>query len=104
MEFFEGHAELENLLDEEPARVVNELRNRVQGDLASNGHAWLMIGHGLTKLGFEEQGQESISYGESLLNTSNLAEDEGHLKIFMRMSTMEIVYTIKSRQTRWKKM
>ena len=76
MEFFEGHAELENLLDEEPARVVNLLRNRVQGDLASNGHAWLMIGHGLTKLGFEEQGQESISYGESLLSTSNLTEDE----------------------------
>ena len=76
MELFEGHAELENLLDEEPARVVNELRNRVQGDLASNGHAWLMIGHGLTKLGFEEQGQESISYGESLLSTSNLTEDE----------------------------
>ena len=76
MEFFEGHAELENLLEKEPARVVNELRNRVQGDLASNGHAWLMIGHGLTKLGFGEQGQESISYGESLLSTSNVTETE----------------------------
>ena len=103
MELFEGHAELENLLDEEPARVVNELRNRVQGDLASNGHAWLMIGHALTKLGFEEQGQESISYGESLLSTSNLTEDEESSE-FVRMLTMEIVYTTKSRQTRWKKM
>ena len=64
MESFEGHVEMENLLEEEPARVVNELRNRVQVDLASNGHAWLLIGQGLTKLGFEEQGQESITYGE----------------------------------------
>mgnify|MGYP001176274772 CR=1 FL=1 len=76
MEFFDGYAELENLLEKEPARVVNELRNRVQSDLASNGHAWLLIGHGLTKLGFEEQGQESISYGKSLLITKNATEDE----------------------------
>ena len=68
MEFFEGHTELENLLEDEPARVVNELRDRVQKDLASNGHAWMMIGRGLTKLGFSVQGQESISYGESLLD------------------------------------
>ena len=76
MESFEGHAELENLLEEEPARVVNELRSRVQSDLASNGHAWLMIGRGLKKLGFEEQGQESISYGESLLSISTVTENE----------------------------
>lgn len=76
MEPFDGHTELENLLAEEPARVVNELRGRVQGDLASNGHAWLMIGHGLTKLGFEEQGGESITYGKGLIETSNLVEDD----------------------------
>jgi tetratricopeptide (TPR) repeat protein len=76
MEFFEGHAEMENLLEEEPARVVNELRNRVQDDLASNGHAWIMVGRGLTKLGFEEQGLESISYGESLLSSSEVTENE----------------------------
>ena len=76
MEPFEGHSELENILDKEPARVVNELRNRVQVDLASNGHAWLMIGQGLTKLGFEEQGQESITYGESLLGSSNVTEEK----------------------------
>jgi len=77
MESFEGHAELVILLEEEPARVVNELRSRVQSDLASNGHAWLMIGRGLKKLGFEEQGQESISYGESLLSISTVTENRG---------------------------
>jgi len=76
MEPFEGHTELTNLLEEEPARVVNELRSRVQSDLASNGHAWIMIGRGLKKLGFEEQGQESISYGESLLSTTIVTENE----------------------------
>jgi len=81
MESFEGQAKLEVLLDEEPARVVNELRDRVQGDLASNGHAWLMVGRGLTKLGFEQQGQESISYGESLLSSSVVTEDEESVEV-----------------------
>ena len=76
MEPFDGHSDLIVLLDEEPARVVNELRNRVGGDLATNGHAWLLIGQGLMKLGFEEQGKESISYGESLINSSKTKETD----------------------------
>ena len=74
MEPFDGHSDLIVLLDEEPARVVNELRNRVGSDLATNGHAWLMIGQGLMKLGFDDQGKESISYGESLINANEIEE------------------------------
>ena len=74
MEPFDGHSDLIVLLDEEPARVVNELRNRVGSDLATNGHAWLMIGQGLMRLGFEDQGKESISYGESLINANEIEE------------------------------
>ncbi|DAC27575.1 MAG TPA: hypothetical protein D7H76_00090, partial [Candidatus Poseidoniales archaeon] len=68
----------------------------MQGDLASNGHAWLMIGHGLTKLGFGEQGQESISYGESLLSISNVTETEEPAELLEGDSDGEGVYNQES--------
>lgn len=46
--------------------MVNELRGRVATDLSTNGEAWILIGRALLELGFSEQGNESISYGQGL--------------------------------------
>ena len=66
MEPFEGYQQLADSLDTNPALIVSELRTRVQEDLAANSAAWILIGQALVKLGFLEQGEDSISYGESL--------------------------------------
>ena len=66
MEPFEGYQQLADSLDNNPAVIVSELRTRVQQDLAANSAAWILIGQALVKLGFQEQGEESITYGEGL--------------------------------------
>ena len=66
MEPFDGYQQLADLIDNNPAMIVSELRTRVQEDLAANSAAWILIGQALVKLGFQEQGEESISYGERL--------------------------------------
>lgn len=66
MEPFIGYHDLEKSLIEDPASVVNELRGRVATDLSTNGEAWILIGRALLELGFSEQGNESISYGQGL--------------------------------------
>ena len=75
MEPFPDYSELISKLDESPAMVVNTLRERVQDDLASNSAAWDLIGRALLKLGFKEQGEESINYGNQL-RSQNEAGDE----------------------------
>ena len=62
MEPFDGYQQLADSLDNNPAVIVSELRTRVQEDLAANSAAWILIGQALVKLGFQEQGEESISY------------------------------------------
>ena len=66
MEPFIGYHNLEKSLIEDPASVVNDLRGRVATDLSTNGDAWILIGRALLELGFPEQGNESISYGQGL--------------------------------------
>lgn len=66
MEPFNGYHDLEKSLLEDPASVVNDLRGRVDTDLSTNGDAWILIGRALLELGFSEQGNESISYGQGL--------------------------------------
>ena len=74
MEPFEGYQQLADSLDTNPALIVSELRTRVQEDLAANSAAWILIGQALVKLGFQEQGEESISYGEGLKPESEYSD------------------------------
>ena len=74
MEPFDGYQQLADSLDNNPAMIVSELRIRVQEDLAANSAAWILIGQALVKLGFQEQGEESISYGEGLKPESEYSD------------------------------
>ena len=74
MEPFDGYQQLADSLDNNPAMIVSELRTRVQEDLAANSAAWILIGQALVKLGFQEQGEESISYGEGLKPESEYSD------------------------------
>ncbi|MEC7170044.1 MAG: hypothetical protein VXW08_03365, partial [Candidatus Thermoplasmatota archaeon] len=74
MEPFDGYQQLADSLDNNPAVIVSELRTRVQEDLAANSAAWILIGQALVKLGFQEQGEESISYGEGLKPESEYSD------------------------------
>jgi len=76
MEPFEGYQQLADSLDNNPAVIVSELRTRVQEDLAANSAAWILIGQALVKLGFQEQGEESITYGEGLKPESKYSDSE----------------------------
>ena len=74
MEPFDGYQQLADSLDSNPAVIVSELRTRVQEDLAANSAAWILIGQALVKLGFQEQGEESITYGEGLKPESEYSD------------------------------
>ena len=74
MEPFDGYQQLADSLDNNPAVIVSELRTRVQEDLAANSAAWILIGQALVKLGFQEQGEESITYGEGLKPESEYSD------------------------------
>ena len=74
MEPFDGYQQLADSLDSNPAVIVSELRTRVQEDLAANSAAWILIGQALVKLGFQEQGEESITYGEGLKSESEYSD------------------------------
>jgi len=74
MEPFDGYQQLADSLDYNPAMIVSELRARVQEDLATNSAAWILIGQALVKLGFQEQGEESILYGEGLKQESEYSD------------------------------
>ena len=74
MEPFDGYQQLADSLDDNPAMIVSELRTRVQEDLAANSAAWILIGQALVKLGFQEQGEDSISYGEGLKPESEYSD------------------------------
>ena len=80
MEPFIGYHNLEKSLIEDPASVVNDLRGRVATDLSTNGDAWILIGRALLELGFPEQGNESISYGQGL-KSSEVRPDSDTLEL-----------------------